>query len=94
MKKTKKKKTTAMKVEVSFQAPEAKQVMIAGDFNKWNANKTPLRKGKNGLWKKQLALKAGRYEYKFVVDGNWINDPNNSYCVWNTYGSQNSVIEI
>jgi len=80
-------------VTFTLQAPDASEVMLAGDFNNWQGSKTPLKKGKNG-WQKKIVLKPGKYEYKFVVDGNWINDPNNSWCVTNSYGSQNSVIQV
>jgi 1,4-alpha-glucan branching enzyme len=82
----------AKKVKFAIVAPQARKVMVAGDFNNWEA-KTSLKKGKT-MWEKDLSLKPGKYEYKFVVDGNWINDPSNNSCVWNSFGTQNSVIEI
>jgi len=77
-------------VEFKLYAPEAKKVYLAGDFNKWKANEIKLRKDSKGTWKAKLELKPGRYEYKFVVDGNWWTDPN-STSVPNSLGSHNSV---
>ncbi len=82
------------KVTFTLIAPEAKKVTITGDFNKWEHKSISMRKNKDHLWKKSLILKPGRYEYKFVVDGNWISDPNNSNRVLNSFGTENSVIEV
>jgi 1,4-alpha-glucan branching enzyme len=68
--------------------------MLAGSFNNWDYKSTPLRKGKDNIWRTSLSLKPGRYEYKFYVDGNWWNDPSNNSSVGNSFGTQNSVIQI
>jgi 1,4-alpha-glucan branching enzyme len=47
-----------------------------------------------GAWKTTVWLPAGRYEYRFVVDGQWISDPSARECVQNTYGSTNSVLVV
>lgn len=75
-------------------APGAREVTLAGDFNNWSAKQTPLRKEKNDMWKTEISLFPGRHEYKFVVDGSWMTDPNNKNRTWNSCGSENSVIEI
>jgi len=38
-------------VEFSLQAPEAKEVFVAGEFNQWHGQSMPMKKGKNGTWK-------------------------------------------
>ena len=86
------KSSPVKKVKFVLEAPNAKQVMVAGDFTKWAA--AALKKSGSKLWEKDLTLQSGRYEYKFVVDGKWINDPKNSRTVSNSFGSQNSVLEI
>lgn len=85
-------KTTA----VSFQwaVTDATSVSVVGDFNKWNPHAHPLRKGKNGAWKVTLRLKPGRYEYMFIVDGEWRDDPVNPNRVPNPHGGFNSVCEV
>ncbi|MGA1825556.1 MAG: glycogen-binding domain-containing protein [bacterium] len=76
-------------------APHAKQVMLGGDFNNWDyKNALLLEDEKTGLWKKEVTMKPGRYEYKFLVDDKWILDPLNIKKARNTFGSENSVIEI
>ena len=82
------------KVQFAFEAPNAKSVTLAGSFNNWNATATQLKKGKGKIWKKDLSLKPGRYEYKFVVDGNWTADPKNNNRAWSSLGTENSVIEV
>ncbi len=75
-------------------APKASKVALTGSFNSWSKSGTPLKKDKNGAWKTDLSLKPGKYEYKFIVDGQWWTDPANRNIVRNPLGSENSVIEI
>lgn len=87
-------KKEAQRVSFTLFAPGAKEVMLAGNFNNWSSKQTALRKEKNDLWKTEVSLVAGKHEYKFVVDGKWVTDPNNSKKAWNSCGSENSIIEI
>lgn len=90
--KSKTKSTSLIKkVQFEFPAPEARKVCLAGDFNNWDASANPMKKDKKGQWKTTLSLKPGRYEYRFLVDGNWENDPSCCDCVPNKFGSQNCV---
>ena len=84
-------KTLLKRVQFEFPAPEANEVYVAGDFNNWDAVAHPMKKDKKGLWKTTVSLKPGRYEYRFLKDGNWENDPACSCCVPNEFGSQNCV---
>ena len=75
--------------------PQAHVVQIAGDFNNWQPEKTPMRKVKtNGLWQVKLPLTAGTYRYRLVVDGQWMKDPHNEAAELNPYGELNSVLHI
>ncbi len=75
--------------------PRAKDVQIAGDFNNWQPQKTPMQKvGNSGVWQTQLKLPAGRYRYRLVVDGQWQQDPYNELTELNPFGDYNSVVEI
>ena len=75
---------------------EARSVSLAGDFNNWNAASNPLTKHTSGLWLCNFATPgSGRYEYKFVVDGNrWIEDPSNGMRISDGYDGLNSVLVI
>ncbi|MFH1867646.1 MAG: isoamylase early set domain-containing protein [Candidatus Omnitrophota bacterium] len=90
------KKQTTKKKRVTFEltAPSAKNVLIAGDFNSWDTNRSTLKKGRSGLWKTTATLDPGRYEYKFIVDGEWLTDPMNPDTTQNLYGGYNSVLTI
>jgi 1,4-alpha-glucan branching enzyme len=88
------KKSSTKKITFKISAPNAKDVRLAGDFNSWDASSASLKKSKDGLWQRDLTLKSGRYEYKYLVDGLWQRDPLNSLSVTNTFGSENSVIEL
>lgn len=62
-------------VTFALSAPSAARVALIGDFNDWNPEANPLRRGK-GQWSVTLKLKPGRYRYSFVVDGSsWRADP-------------------
>ena len=88
---TAKAKILTKKVPFEFPAPEARGVYLAGDFNNWDSGANPMKKDKKGIWKATLSLKPGSYQYRFLVDGNWENDPSCSYCVPNEFGSANCV---
>jgi len=81
-------------VEFTLGQPQAHSVAVAGSFNDWDASRTPMRATPEGPWKTTVWLPAGRYEYRFVVDGNWISDPSARESVQNTFGSTNSVLVI
>ncbi|MFH0791085.1 MAG: glycogen-binding domain-containing protein [Candidatus Omnitrophota bacterium] len=80
--------------EFKFAAPTAKKVNIAGSFNKWNIKDLPAKKDSKGNWTAKVDLKPGRYEYKFLVDGSWVNDKQCTACVPNSFGTQNCIIEV
>jgi 5'-AMP-activated protein kinase regulatory beta subunit len=94
------KKIKARPIEFSCHAPSAKEVFVAGTFNDWKADAAPLRQ-QNGDWTATLFLSPGRYEYKFVVDGQWCCEPGceQEYrgcpkCVPNELGTMNRVLEV
>jgi 1,4-alpha-glucan branching enzyme len=81
-------------IEFKLDAPQAQTVGVAGGFNNWDAAKTPMRKGGSGTWFARVSLVSGRHEYRFVVDGNWISDPNAKESVPNPHGGVNSVVVV
>jgi 1,4-alpha-glucan branching enzyme len=82
------------KVAFSLSAPEARRVAVSGDFNKWSADTHAMKKDENGVWHRNAMLHAGRYEYRFFVDGQWWNDPKNDQICWNSFGTQNNVLDV
>jgi chromosome partitioning protein len=102
-------KTTAQKIEefygvkqmgeeviFSVKFEEAKRVLIAGDFNNWTPEVTPMTPLATaaGAWTMSLPLRPGRYRYRFIVDGKWVTDPYNKYVETNQFGELNNIVEV
>lgn len=87
-------RVAAKSQEFKLYAPQAKKVSVAGSFNKWDPKADPAKKDTKGNWVAKVSLKPGSHEYKFFVDGNWMNDPRSASFVGNAYGSQNCVIVV
>jgi hypothetical protein len=64
-------------VRFSYTDSYAGQVSLAGDFNDWNATSAPMIRSGDGTWSVIVPLTAGEHQYKFVVDGQWVADPEN-----------------
>src|SRR5215831_12772636 len=80
-------------VEFKINAEGARSVCVAGTFNNWDPNKTPLKRNGNA-WQTRVALPKGRHEYRFVVDGKWMIDPAAKESAPNPYGERNSVVSV
>ena len=89
--KTTEKKTSEGKAVFTYFDPDAREVYLTGDFSNWNPKGIPMTKQPDGTWVARIDLEPGEYEYKFVVDGNWMTDPMNP-IVRGDFG--NSVIKI
>lgn len=87
-------KTAKRKVAFSYEAPGAREVLLAGDFTGWQQAPVPLKKGKNGLWKATINLPPGRYEYRLLVDGQWQDDPQCPDRFPNQFGGENCVCVV
>jgi 1,4-alpha-glucan branching enzyme len=84
-----------MRVRFSVEAPEAKKVLLAGDFTDWQAHARAMRKAspRGRRFSTTLTLKPGNYQYKFIVDGRWITDPK-AEAIANPFGTHNSVVTV
>jgi 1,4-alpha-glucan branching enzyme len=90
-----KKKTSLKKIEFQVGAAAGSKVSVAGTFNNWDPDKNPMKDNPDsGHYKTVVALAPGRYEYKFVVNGEWRVDPNCSEWAPNSHGSLNSVLSV
>ena len=57
-------------------ATAPKSVNLAGEFNNWSTNATPMTADASGTFTVKIKLKPGIYHYKFVIDGAvWTPDP-------------------
>jgi chromosome partitioning protein len=75
--------------------PGATSVKLAGDFNGWNPDATPMvSNGRTHVFEAKLRLDPGRYRYRYVVDGRWTNDPHNPHVESNPFGEPNSVVDV
>jgi 1,4-alpha-glucan branching enzyme len=84
----------AIAVRLEFNDENAKTVCIAGSFNDWNPKTTSMLKDGAGHWIQELALPPGIYEYLYVVDGRWVNDPKAVKSTPNPQGGRNSVLVV
>ena len=72
----------------------ARRVCIAGSFNDWHPDLGEMVSLGPGKWIKDLELAPGTYEYRFVVDGKWITDPQCPRTVPNAFGETNSLLAV
>jgi chromosome partitioning protein len=75
-------------------APDAIEVRIAGDFNGWKPEETPMQKTPDGIYEATLALPPGKYRYNFVVDGQWKPDDYNPTTEKSEKGQIQSIVEV
>ena len=61
----------------SYKDKNASSVFLVGSMNEWNTSASPMTKKSDGIWEIILNLEAGKYTYKFLVDNDWYNDPDN-----------------
>jgi len=76
-----------------FTAPDATSVILVGDFTHWQKGGIPMRKGKNGVWEATVPLAPGKHSYRFLVDGEWRDDPECKLRIPNPYGGEDMVRE-
>ena len=77
-----------------FEAPSAKTVLLVGEFTAWEKSPIKMVKDKTGVWHGIAMLRTGRHAYRFLVDGEWHNDPAQPQRVANGFGTFNNVVEI
>ena len=99
MRKSEKNKTTSkgqasQRVHVEFMHPTVRSAAIGGTFNDWRPEATRMVAVGDGRWLKELVLAPGVYEYRLVVDGEWMPDPRASENAPNPFGGINSVLRV
>ena len=89
------KKETEQAVVFTIKAPPNASVQIAGDFNQWQPEVLYYRDSHgNPAWRKRVLLEPGIYQYKYLIDGQWITDPANNETVDDSLGGANSVVSV
>lgn len=81
-------------VILSLTAAAGKEVAVAGSFNDWDPDLAPMLDDGSGTYKVELQLAPGYYEYKFVIDGEWVLDDTNPNFAPNDFGTLNSVLSF
>jgi len=89
-----KKKAQKKRITFKLEASEAKEAILVGDFNSWAVKKHIMKRDNKGRWSKIVTLAPGSYEYKFLVDGEWQNDPSNDQVVPNSFGTLNNFLNV
>ncbi len=81
---------------IIFTLPEqiwADEVFLVGSFNDWSETSHPLLQSNSGEWRITLDLPCGqRYEFRYLCDGEWLNDNTADGYLENPHGSHNSVV--
>jgi 1,4-alpha-glucan branching enzyme len=81
-------------IRIEYSHPTARSVSVAGCFNHWNPQARALIRDGGGHWHQELSLPPGTYQYRLVVDGEWIPDPAARESVPNPFGGWNSVLKV
>ncbi len=85
-------------VIVRFRDSTAGDVRIAGDFNGWvpdrGVRSLIASEGETRVWTKILTLEPGTYQYRYVVDGEWREDPTNPNSAPGPTGQPNSILHV
>ena len=74
--------------------PDAKEVYLAGDFNQWQPREKQMLKAKDGSFRVKIKLPSGQYQYKFIVDGVWHNDPDAPHQELSPSGTLDSAFVV
>lgn len=86
---------TTRLVQFRLDDVRATSVAVAGSFNGWNPQATPLHRSADGAWVADVPLRPGRHVYQFVVDRTrWIPDPHSPRDPGDDFGTPNSVITV
>jgi 1,4-alpha-glucan branching enzyme len=82
--------------QIVFQlgAPAARNVSLAAEFTSWDKQPIAMSRGASGIWQTTVTLAQGRHRYKFLVDGEWQDDPNCANRVPNPFGTTDALIEV
>jgi hypothetical protein len=81
-------------IRFSIEAPAAKSVQLVADFTDWEKCPLDLIVSGSGVWSGIVPLEPGVYAYRFIVDGQWCDDPRATQRIPNPYGSENALLAV
>jgi len=82
------------KVAFTLEAPWASSVKLVGDFTGWENQPVPMMHSPEGIWFTTVPLVPGQYSYRFIVDGQWYDDPISNQHIPNPFGTKNALINV
>lgn len=74
--------------------PAGHEVYVAGTFNEWQPTQWKMSRAKDGSFRTQMQLAPGHYQYMYVVDGVWHNDPDAPQQELSGAGTVNSAFIV
>jgi hypothetical protein len=82
-------------VQFVLEAPSARSVAVAGDFNAWDGSHELEDTDGDGVWTGRVPILPGVHEYMFVVDGSdWVTDPRAGRWSDDGFGHRNAVLAV
>jgi Glycogen recognition site of AMP-activated protein kinase len=81
-------------VDFYLDAPLAKSVKLAADFTDWGNSPLDMVKSEDGVWHAIVPLPPGDHSYRFIVDGQWCDDPHPAMCAPNPFGTVNAIVAV
>jgi 1,4-alpha-glucan branching enzyme len=78
----------------AFSAPSASSVQLVGDFTQWQERPINLQKGTDGVWRTTVEMSPGTHHYRFLVDGQWRDDPECILRAPNPFGSEDMMRQV
>jgi hypothetical protein len=82
-------------VQFVLEAPSARSVAVAGDFNEWDARHALEDSDGDGVWTGRVPIRPGVHQYMFVIDGTeWVTDPGADRWTDDGFGNRNAVLAV
>lgn len=82
------------RVRFGYFKPEARDVHVAGSFNRWDPRANPMHRDALGDWSVELELPTGEHRYRFIVDGEWHDDPSAQQTAQNPFGGFDAIMVV
>ena len=71
---------------------EVQAILLSGDFTQWKP--VAMKKQRDGQFVVDVTVPSGTHQYKFLVDGRWVTDPDHSNWARNPFGTMNSIARL
>ncbi|MBU6411096.1 MAG: isoamylase early set domain-containing protein [Verrucomicrobia bacterium] len=69
-------------------------VQLVGDFTQWQDRPINLHRNADGIWQTTVILPPGTHYYRFLVDGQWRDDPECPLRAPNPFGTENMMRQV